>query len=42
MKAWLPQVGLCLLLQAGIVSSGLLLKQWFVAPATPDEQQLLL
>lgn len=42
MKAWLPQVGLCLLLQAGIATTAMALRSWLVAPATTVERQLLL
>lgn len=42
MKMWLPQVGVCLLLQAGITGAGLLLQRWFEPPATGDERQRLL
>jgi hypothetical protein len=34
LRTWLPQVGLCLLLQAGIASGGLLLHRW-LAPQAP-------
>lgn len=42
MTAWWPQVGLYLLLQVGIVSTGVLLQPWFVAPAAQNAQQQLL
>jgi len=40
MKAWLPQVGICLLLQAGIATSGLLLHHWFLAPTPCCDRHL--
>lgn len=42
MKAWLPQVGICLLLQACIATTGVVLQQWIVAPGVKTDAQLLL
>lgn len=42
MKAWLPQVGICLLLQAGITATGVVLQHWLVAPAGHGDQKQLL
>lgn len=42
MKAWLPQVGLCLLLQGGIATSGLLLHHWLLAPTPCCDRHLVL
>ena len=33
-KIWFPQVGICLLLQAGIASGAMLLDRW-IAPESP-------
>lgn len=40
MRAWLPQVGLCLLLQGGIAASGLLLNHWLLAPTPCCDRHL--
>ncbi len=40
---WLPQVGVCLLLQGGLIGTGLLLNHW-IAPIPPpccDQPQVL-
>jgi len=42
MKAWLPQVGLCLLLQAGIATTAVALRDWLAVPAPAGDKQLLL
>lgn len=33
-RTWIPQVGICLLLQAGIASGAMLLDRW-IAPESP-------
>jgi len=38
----LPQVGICLLLQACIVAGGIGLQQWLAAPDVSGRQQQLL
>jgi hypothetical protein len=42
MKAWLPQVGVCLLLQGGIAVTGLLLHHWLPAPPPCCDRHLVL
>lgn len=42
MKAWLPQVGICLLLQGGIAVTGLLLHHWLTAPTPCCDRHLVL
>lgn len=42
MKAWLPQVGICLLLQGGIATSGLLLHHGLLAPTPCCDRHLVL
>jgi hypothetical protein len=42
MKAWLPQVGICLLLQGGIAVTGLLLHHWLLAPTPCCDRHLVL
>ena len=42
MKAWLPQVGVCLLLQGGIAVTGLLLHHWLLAPTPCCDRHLVL
>ncbi|MFM7312398.1 MAG: hypothetical protein ACKO0M_04395 [Cyanobium sp.] len=32
-RTWMPQVGVCLLLQGGLVSGGALLHHWVDAPS---------
>jgi hypothetical protein len=41
-KLWLPQVGICLLLQAGIATGGLLLQRWVEPESTCFAQPLVL
>ena len=41
-KIWLPQVGICLLLQAGIATGGLLLQRWIEPESTCFAQPLVL
>ena len=31
-KVWLPQVGICLLLQGGLIGGGLVLHRWIIHP----------
>ena len=40
---WLPQVGVCLLLQGGLIGSGLLLNRWIAPTIAPccDQPQVL-
>lgn len=41
-KLWLPQVGVCLLLQAGIATGGLLLQRWILPESPCSAQPLVL
>jgi uncharacterized SAM-binding protein YcdF (DUF218 family) len=34
-KLWLPQMGICLLLQGCLIGGGLLLKSWLAPTSTP-------
>lgn len=34
-KLWLPQVGICLLLQGGLIGGGLMLHRWILPPGAP-------
>jgi hypothetical protein len=34
-KVWLPQLGVCLLLQGGLIGGGLLLNRWIAPSVTP-------
>jgi hypothetical protein len=41
-RTWLPQVGLCLLMQGGIVLTGVLLQHWLADTPKPLDQQVVL
>jgi hypothetical protein len=41
-KLWLPQVAVCLLLQAGIATGGLILQRWIEPESTCFAQPLVL